>query len=330
MLIATLPTIREADDNTRIARIMHEPAVDAARYNTGGDSPESIQNIVAYLKETQDMYQKTIYIDLDGRQTRVAEWTPYSRGSVVLNQDFEIELPGEIHFRGVGWFDIIDAKPEERKIYFRTIARRSEYYLGKSQSVHVLAKRFQVKGSYLNATDRAYVQCGCKVGLDAFMLSFAESWNDVFEFIDIYAQQYAGKSPEPVELILKIESAAGIELVKGVSRVPLRHNDFHVPYHLMAARDDLFLAYRHKRTAFLEALNLIIKKDPQAIVASKIMSGLEYGNEITYADMADVALMSQYGYKHFMLADELSHKIDVAVYTWDTIMKPIIEGHREV
>jgi len=304
MLIATLPTFTGTKAQNLSEEILKHPLIDAARYNTGGDSPYAPKQILEILKPIADRYGKILYVDLEGRQVRVARWTPFSRGVATLNRDFTIELPGQIHFRRAGWCDIVNAKPEERKIFFKPHRMREEYYLGESQSVNVIAKNFEVKG-YLQDSDFEYIKTAVELGISHFMLSFVESIEDISELRDL----------PKAHLVLKIESQKGIEFVKKTPKKTLKK------FQLMAARDDLFLSFVDRRSEFLDALKLIVKRDKNAILASKIMSGLlEYSSEVTIGDMTDIVLMNQFGYKHFMFSDELADCFTIAIHDWQEII----------
>ena len=311
MLIATLPTLTSNASTALANRIIAHRLVGAVRYNTGGDSPYNPQIILQNLKYVTDVHKKTLYVDLEGRQIRVAKWSPYSNGTVTLNRDFDIELPGIIHFRGAGWFDIKNVKPAERKIYIKPRDTSREHYFGESQSVHIVAKNFAVKG-YLGGLDKKYIKAASDLGLDNFMLSFVENEADIAEFVHEYFS--SGRTDLP-SFVAKIESRKGVDAVRSGSVSIAR---------LMAARDDLFLAYVHNRHEFLDAVKLIIDTDPKAILASHIMSGLEQKGEVTPGDMADLALMRQYGYKSFMFSDGMAHHFDEAMEDWENIILPII------
>lgn len=321
MLIATLPTLTGPHAQNLSEEIIRHHLIKAVRYNTGGDSPYTPKQILEILKPIADRYGKTLYVDLEGRQIRVAKWTPFSMGVVTLNRDFVIELPGMIHFRRAGWLDIVNALPEERKIFFKPRRTKEEYYLGESQSVNIVAKNFEVKNGYLAGRDFEYIKEACGLGINQFMLSFVESLNDTSEFYRTYYEHGVGRDLLPPQLVLKIESQKGIELIENLSKKMLSE------FQLMAARDDLFLSFVNKRSEFLNALKLIIKKDPNAISASKILTGLlEYPNEVTIGNMTDIVLMKQFGYKHFMLSDELSDCFALAMQDWQEIILPILRG----
>lgn len=319
MLIATLPTLKRDFDLKRIDEILSNPLVVSARYNTGGDTPYTPSEILQKIAPLAQRHRKKLYIDLEGRQMRIARWTPQSRGCVTLNCDFEITLPASIHFRRVGWFNIISALPQERKIFFTPQKTREEYFLGESQSVHIVAKDFSVRG-YLRKQDRKYIKAAVKYGINAFMLSFVEGFKDINEFYDFHDAPWARvfrKSSSP-ELVLKIESTKGMEWLKTLG------NTNSTGLKLMAARDDLFLSFVDKRQEVIPALRLIIEKDPEAIVASRLLSGLEVSGEVTIADMADIILMHQLGYRHFMLSDELADNFAAAMRDWQKIIIPLL------
>lgn len=318
MLIATLPTLVSDKDLVLTERILSHPLIDGVRYNTGGASPYSPEEILSKLAPLAKENQKKLYIDLEGRQVRIAEWSPFASGTVALNHNFEIELPGKIHFRGLGWFEIINADPEKRTIFFDAGNYNSKYYLGKSQSVHVVASKFKVQ-EYIANHDGDFISAAIKSGVRSFMLSFVESFEDLSEFHSLFGACDLDEIGPP-EIVLKIESIQGVKFIRRISKKLIRADNLR----LMAARDDLFLAHVDKRAQFLETLELIIEKDPEAIVASKIMSGLESENGLTIGDITDITLMAQLGYKNFMFSDELTKRFNLAIDNWENVAKVLI------
>ncbi|MBX4205036.1 MAG: hypothetical protein KW788_02475 [Candidatus Doudnabacteria bacterium] len=316
MLIATLPTLKSAADLKLCEEIFSQSLIGAARYNTGGESPYKPAEIVSKLKSISDRYNKTLYIDLEGRQTRVAVWTPFSRNCVQLNRDFCIKLPGMIYFRRAGWCEIVNADPATRCIFFASQTRGSEYYLGSGQSVHIVAEKFEVKG-YLGGLDEAFIAAAASLGVTRFMLSFVESLEDIAEFEESYRVSVPNT---PTDAILKIESPKGLSMIKKFRTI------IQGRFRLMAARDDLFLGYLGRRGEILSALKQITSIDSEAIVASRLLAGLERGQEITLADIEDVALMTRFGYKHFMFADELADKIALVSKIWQKQILPNLES----
>ena len=71
------------------------------------------------------------------------------------------------------------------------------------------------------------------------------------------------------------------------------------------ARDDLLLQMGAARPAILAALEQLAAADPEAIVASRLLTSLETEPQVALGDLADVALMYRLGYRSFMLSDGL-------------------------
>ncbi len=316
MLIATLPTLVSDRSIELSEKILSHPLIGAVRYNTGGDSPHSPKEILEKLKPIADRNKKTLYVDLEGRQLRIANWTPHNSGSVKLNRDFEIELPGKIFFRGAGWFEIVDVDTEKRKVFFERNGRFRNYYFGESQSAHIVAKNFEVKG-YLGGLDREYISAARDLGIYNFMLSFVENQSDLEEFEKCYHSTGVLVYPK---VVAKIESRAGVEYLRKFSN-PI-YADF---LKFMAARDDLFLSFVDHKEDFLDALKLIVKKDPNAILASHIMSGIESDGEVSVGNISDIALMSKFGYKHFMLSDGMAGVFTEAMLNWGNLFLKMVQ-----
>jgi hypothetical protein len=323
MLIATLPTYVSDKDLLLARRILNHPLVGAARYNTGGKSPYTPERILSDMNALARAANKTLFVDLEGRQTRVAAWTPHSRGVVRLNRQFEIQLPGQIFFRGAGWFRILNVDKANQELYFEPLLSGARYYLGEGQSVHILAQQFQTP-AYLGGLDREFITAAAKQGIDHFMLSFVESVDDIREFNQAYSA-CPGISTS-AQTVLKIESLKGIAFAKEHKELFFSGSS----HRLIAARDDLYLGLKHHRGSVLAAMKLIAEIDSQAIVASRIMSGLETEGEVTLADIADAALMASFGYQNFMLSDGMSRQFDSAIESWEQVISPNLHMMEEL
>ncbi len=319
MLVVTLPTIVDSKDILLAQHILENPLVLAARYNTGGDSPFSPQQLVGKLRKLQDRFMKPIYIDLDGRQLRVAEWSALRSRCAVLNRSIQLTLPGKIHFRHFGWHEIVAQSPSERKVFFSAPEANSErLYLGASQTAHIVAKDLLVTGGYLNDRDKEFVSATARVGLNRFMLSFFEQQEDIAEFYNFYSQELGVGGARTPELILKIESEKGLRTIASPDFLLKKG------VRLMAARDDLYLSFVQHPQDFLRAVRTIVQKDPEAIVASRIMAGIEAGQGLAPADLADLVLLQQFGYRHFMWSDELAQKFETSIRNWHDIVLPLL------
>ena len=319
MLIVTLPTIVSSTDIELAKRMLAHPLVQAARYNTGGDSPFNPEQIVRKLHALQTATNKPIYIDIDGRQLRVAEWRFTNTRCVVLNRDVTVSLPASIHFRHFGWYEVVAVSPVERKLFFALPENSSHTFcLGASQTAHIVGQDMHVHGGYLNERDKEFIYHAAKFGFGKFMLSFFEQIEDMHDVRDLFFSAYSAQRPLELELVLKIESQ------KGVAAIATTQNLVSDSVHLLAARDDLYLSFAHNKQDFLSAVQLIATKDSNAVVASRIMTGVEAGKDISVGDLADLVLLQQYGYKRYMWSDELAQKFSSAIHQWQNIVLPLL------
>lgn len=274
-LIVTLPSLR---DKEMIDFIMKSD-VNAVRYNSGINdlySPEEIVEILCSLKEK---YRKDVWIDLKGRQLRIDSWADPRYEVITLNHEIEIEYPAHIYFRGGGQSEI--AHTRGKKI---VLTEYPEKALGKGQSVNILAKSLFIKG-YLTNRDKELICFSKRVGLNNYMASFVEESSDLESIYSL--------NPK-ARIVSKIESLKGIKFMleskKNLS--------------LMSAREDLFIESSYSIDT-LKYLRQILMCDQNAICASRIFSSLETGNVPSLSDYTDLELMYLYGYRNFMLGDEL-------------------------
>jgi pyruvate kinase len=235
---------------------------------------------------------KPVYVDLKGKQLRVIEWANLPEGPILLNHKVEVELPARVYFRG-------DDRCELRKIVDGNqlfVDPLPKAPVGRGQAVNIVSKKIVIDGG-LTKLDHEYIRAAMAEGLSNFLLSFVESWDDVAELEEAIARYSKGSKVEP-QIGLKIESQAGVDFVKGADR-----KKFGERYRLMAARDDLMIQVGLLKMP--DALRAIIKKDPKAICASRLLLGLESG-AVSLADVSDILYMRELGYERFMLSDGIS------------------------
>lgn len=304
MLIGTLPTLVGDSSFASIKTMIAHPLIGAVRYNTGGDSPHAPADILAEIKRQTDFYGKKFYVDLEGRQTRVARWVPSDQKTLVINRDFDITPPAKVYVRNAGWFDLVAANPAERKIYLDGGPDLGAYYFGEGQSVHIIGGNFAVKG-YLGGRDFEYIEVARELGINWFMLSFFEEAADRKQFYSFFP-----KRNRP-QVGLKIESQRGIDFA--------RRGRLLIDERLVAARDDLFLSFGPRPDGIMPVLKEIVRIDSNAILTSKLLQGLQQTGNVTLGDMADLLLMKQFGYKHFMLSDGIAAGFESAIRIWQEL-----------
>ena len=289
-LIVTLPSLH---DKELIDKVMSSDVVIGARYNSGINELFDPEETVTILKTISEMYKKNIWIDLKGRQLRIEAWADPRYDVIELNHKIEIEYPASIILRGSGKCNI--AHTRGNKI---VLERPPRMAVGKGQSVNIIAKSLNIDG-YLTEKDKQLIKISSEVGMNNYMASFVESIEDLKSILSINKK---------ASIVSKIESLKGIEFINNYNNLSL-----------MAARDDLFTENMCKKDT-LDMLKLIIRKDKNAICASRIFNGMIESDNPSLSDYEDIELMKYYGYKHFMLGDEIrGDKLIKALNLWKEV-----------
>lgn len=286
MLIVTLPSVHNPE---LIEKMCAHPLVDGMRYNVGIRTAYPPLTVLSYLKKVAN--GKKLWIDLKGRQIRITKWADPTYGDIELTHEVEVDLPAKIFFRGGQWSNIVEVYGN--KLIVDPNPREA---LGAGQAINIIGKNLKIKGDYLTEMDKQHIIAAKRLGIHNYMLSFVEQDSDLEEvrLLDSDAN-----------LVLKIESLKGLEYVPKTTE------------HLMAARDDLMINIGENKAEIINALRLIIEKDPNAMVAS----GMLTSECLTIADVSDMTLLNMLGYNHFVLSDDVSHnKFDISMKKFEMLM----------
>lgn len=296
-LFATLPSLKNLK---AVSEVLGCPDFSDVRLNTGVYSPYSPRESLQEVQRIEDD-GKIIWVDLDGRQLRVKNWSyPSHGGKVCLNRSVNFSYPARINFRNDGWYDLEGSRG--RSVFFGPMPRHA---LGNGQTVNISALDLEIKGPYLTGLDKQYIIESLRLGINHFMLSFFEGQGDIDEVMKVVGNK-------EVFLCLKIENDKGF--LAAQSLVKQKNIT------LMAARDDWYLNSGNK-ASFLKDVRALIDIDPEAIVASRIFSGLEKSGEVSLGDWEDLALMERFGYKNFMFSDGLcEYRFKEAMSAWREYM----------
>ncbi|OHB21677.1 MAG: hypothetical protein A2939_04805 [Parcubacteria group bacterium RIFCSPLOWO2_01_FULL_48_18] len=289
MLILTLPQVHQKD---LLKDMIAHPLVKAVRYNTGTNSAYSPRETLRRISTLAQPFKKPVYVDLKAKQLRVVEWANLPEGPIVLNHRITVTLPATVCFRGDDRSQLCEVV-DGNQIYVDPLPK---YPVGRGQAVNILAPDLKIEGGLLPA-DHDYIEAALAEGMSRFMLSFVENMDDVRELENAIGRYRKSRTKTPCEIVLKIESRAGIDFVAKTETSLLR------PYRLMAARDDLMIQIGIN--AMPDALKIIIEKDRHAICASRLLMGLETG-AISMADVSDLEYMKSLSYGIFMLSDSIS------------------------
>jgi len=293
-LLATLPSIVRQEV---ISDIFSCPEISGFRFNTGVHSPFSPRETLEKMFSLAGEKAERIWIDLDGRQLRVNNWSyPKFGGKLSLNRSVTFSRPAEINFRGDGWYELAESRG--RSIFLNSLPRHA---LGAGQTANIFADRLEIKGPYLTGLDRQYLREALKLGGKLFMLSFFERESDIAEIMEIAGDK-------KISLALKIENNNGLLAARKLSSLK--------NITLVAARDDWYINSRDSAN-FHNDLAELVRLDKKAIVASRIFSSLEKDAEVSAADWEDLQLLEMFGYKNFMFSDGLcNYKFKEAISAW--------------
>jgi len=276
-LLATLPPLTRKQN---IENVFADEGIFAVRYNSGVASPYKNKDIIDYLSTLSKKHNKPLWIDLKGRQLRIAKWADPYYDCIELNHEIELNAPARIMLRGDDSVNIVESRGKQ--IWVDPIPKEA---VGAGQSVNILCDDMKIKG-YLTPNDIELLQICKAKGLNNIMASFVENESDLDEVKSILPN---------ANIICKIESIKGIDFAR---RNPTEK--------FMAARDDLYIQ-NEKSYSTINMLRLLVQLDKDAICASRIFSSLEKAEEPSLADFCDLELMNKIGYKKFMLCDNISN-----------------------
>ncbi len=289
MLIATVPSL---NDMKGVEKVFSNPYVSELRFNTGVKVAYSESETLDILKALSVKYNKRIWIDIKGRQLRVSAWANPLYSCIELNHKIKVTYPAKVYFRNGDRVNITSIE-DGNKLFVYPLPKEA---LGAGQSVNIIAESVDVD-TYLTMKDVEYLKTCKEKGLVDIMASFVEEAEDLSKIYEFLPN---------ANIVSKIESIKGINFILNSSNLKL-----------MAARDDLYLQCGEGYD-MINHLRTIISKDKDAICASKIFSSLEKRMDIDFADYADLELMYIFGYKKFMLCDNICNRaFEKAIKGWE-------------
>jgi pyruvate kinase len=264
--------------------VARHPVVAGLRLNTVMPIKGTHEEVLARLAALG----KPLFVDLKGRQLRVAQAAVPPFTEVVLTHRIKhLRTPAVAYFSdGREAAEVLEV--DGNRLILGDGPRR---FVGPGESVNVPDASLEVDG-VLTPEDERYVRAAAKLGLHDFMLSFVESPEDID----------AVKRLDPeARVVAKIESEKGLAYAREAHGA-----------RLMAARGDLYVEVKRPHR-IVRALRDIVRADPAAIVASRILPSLARGLEPECQDVSDVALLFALGYRTLMLGDEVCLRRDSVI-----------------
>lgn len=161
--------------------------------------------------------------------------------------------------------------------------------VGRGDSINIPHPSLKIEG-FFTEKDSQYIEAAKAVGIHTYMLSYVEEESDIEALLAL--------DPE-AEIVAKIESPKGVEFAE---KVFPKYKGKKV--RLMAARGDLFMEV-DRADKILGVLKRIVRADPGAICASRILGSLKNGPRPSSSDMTDIGFLLEIGYKTLMLGDDI-------------------------
>jgi len=312
--------------------LLSHPAISGVRLNTVMPTKEPLEDLLKRLKSLAG--SKDIWIDLKCRQLRTVHGAFYKAPSEPKIYEFggikhildpseprsygelrtppwaEIEISHKVELDLSGgpikcWMQdgydsawIVEICDGNKLIMLDGPQR----VVGGGESINILHPSLEIKG-YFTELDLQYIEAAKKAGIHNFMLSYVEKDDDIRELFDL----------DP-----KASAIAKIESKKGVKWVMNSFDSFNDRVRLMAARGDLYVEMG-RPDKILRPLRLIAKKDPSAVLASRILTSLRKSSLPACSDITDITCMLEMGYEHFMIGDDICFNRDMLFLAVDIL-----------
>lgn len=281
--------------------------VDGVRFNTAGISLAETEKELAILATVvNDIPRSKVWIDVKGRQPRVVKvHLDPERLIVTLNHPIVVDLAAEpivVTFKAGADSGVLDRLEEDgRRLVFKPGGYSPFYTVHPGESLHIRHPSFDIitQNGIFTELEKEKIRTAVKTGITRFYLSFVWRQEDADEL-----RAVAGCD---LEINLKIEDEKGLDFVR--SGFHKRRDET-----LMLARGDLYASIKRPMD-ILQAYRLLIGKDPEAYVGSRLL--LSTVNDVpACTDLSELAWLYDLGFRNLLLCDELCVKgslLEVAV-----------------
>jgi hypothetical protein len=273
-------------------KFAHDPRVSSIRLNSAMMSSTELD---IELEKIKSMDIKTpLFYDIKGRQLRIREVIPNDEYlDFRLNHPITVDTPTPVLFKAGADVSLLeDVSEGGYRLKFRG---GPAYSVKDGESIHIRDKSLVVGGEQFTDIELEKIEKVKAAGFTNWFLSYVECQQDVDDFINL-----VGKD---ATVNLKIENKAGLDYVRTKFKKTPNVN-------LVAARGDLYVEVDRPHE-ILEAVKLIIDKDPDAVVGSRLLLSVITDPVPSCSDFHELAWLADIGYKNMMLCDELCLKGDL-------------------
>ena len=274
-------------------RFATDERLSGIRINSAMMELDELDNEFSAVERIYAKKHVPLFYDIKGRQLRIREVFPKTDHiELKLNHNISVSDDVPVLFKGGEDMAVLSHIAtncdNEQTLVFHPGA--PHFNVKSGESICIRDDSFVVNGDTFPQYEIEKIQRVKASGLfTKYVLSYVESQNDLNQFRSLVGND--------VDVIAKIESRPGLNWVESGWKPQPRTR-------LMAARGDLYLEVK-KPHEILNAMKLIIKKDPNAIVGSRILLSCVNRDIPDAVDFSELAWLYDIGYNTMMLCDDL-------------------------
>ena len=237
-----------------------------------------------------------LWFDIKGMQMRIKELIcgmDCDHLELRLNRPIEVKTPCIVNFKaGEDAAELIEVRDGGTHLIFKG---GPAYEVRVGESIHIRHPTLKVGGPVFLDYEIEKIAKIVSLGFTRYYLSYVYDQRHVDEFRNLIGKD--------ANLILKIENREALDWVANKYKPQPNTN-------LMAARGDLFVEVEYPHN-ILNACKLVVEKDPDAFVGSRMLLSCVTQSTPSCADFSDLAWLYDIGYRNFLLCDELCLKEDL-------------------
>ena len=270
-------------------RFAQDNRISSIRLNSAMMSTVELDEELEKIKRLD--IDKPLFYDIKGRQLRITEYIPNDEYlDIRINHPISVDTPTPVLFKAGADVALLHEVLEDgRRLKF---LGGPKYMVKEGESLHIRDDSLVVSGDQFTPVELEKIQKVKAAGFKYWFLSYVESQKDVDEFRKLVG--------DDAIVNLKIENKPGLEYVRNVFVKTPNTN-------LVAARGDMYVELDRPHE-ILGAVKLLIDKDPDTVVGSRILLSTITDPVPSCADFHELAWLVDIGYKNFMLCDELCLK----------------------
>lgn len=287
--------------------------------------------------------------DIKGRQLRVTEVFPNQNHlDMRINHPIMTETPTAVFFKGgTDQATLLRIEENGHRLIFKD---GPDFLVNAGESIHIFDPNLLSWGPQFIESENRKIAIALEAGFTDFHQSYVQWKRDVDEFRE--------KVGSNAIIRLKIENRKGLEYVAR----EFKKEDNLV---LVAARGDLFVELGGNPSEIVQALRLIIEKDPEACAASRLLLSVQQPlmpqiqralsyvvkhhpdkekldeimaymiapQPVSCADICELTWLADIGYRNFMLCDELclyENSLEASIGAFDEFRKAYVSPPKSI